>query len=95
MTVHNTKTPPHVNHLGIHSRTNLHMQITAHTIIQKFPPNDQHTPLHYYVSVQSYIYASLAQEKNYCFIHKTPEQIYHVLQNNIRWLAKFWKQPTT
>ena len=49
---------------------NLHTIINAHTIIQKFLSNDHHKPLHYYVSVQSYIHPSFAQENNYHFIYK-------------------------
>lgn len=55
------KTP--IIHLLNH--TNLHTKTYPHTIIEKFPPNDHHTPLHYYVSVQKYIHPYL-DPKNIC-----------------------------
>ena len=38
----------------------------------KIPPNDHHAPIHYHISVQSYIHPSLPQEKLCSFIHKSP-----------------------
>ena len=65
------KIPPHVNHLRLHSRINLHTKLTAHTIMQTFLTNDHHTHLNYFVSVKSYLLPSLAQDKIYHFIHKS------------------------
>ena len=36
----------------------------------KYPPNDHHTPLHYYDLVQLYGHPSLTQDKIYYFINK-------------------------
>ena len=45
-----------------------------HTPSQKPPDKSHNTPLHCYVSIQSYIQPLLAQEKNYYFIHNNPRK---------------------